>query len=417
MIYLIGDSILDQWVIGDVHRISPESPVPILNKKKINNTLGGASYVFRNLQNLDINCFFISTAASDFNGNLLKKKLDEKKTKHLNYSLLKSRKITTTKIRYLSSNKQLLRVDEEELLSDNNKLIDKAIKKIKKNSCVFLSDYGKGDINQKLINKIKKITKYIYVDPKQKAEIYKGCYLIKPNMNEFENWFGKFSVSKAKKKLEEYKWQYLVVTDGGDGSHLISKTSHHHFKNEHLRLTDVTGAGDVYFSIIAYGIFNNKNIIDSCRLASVVSSKSVSKLGTVPITPSDLNTKVIFTNGVFDILHYGHLSLLEYAKSLGQKLIVGINSDESVKMNKGDGRPYNSASVRKAQLEILPWVDEVIIFNNKTPYDLIEKLKPDIIVKGSDYNAKNVVGQNLAEIKIFKIKKGFSSTKYINQIK
>jgi D-beta-D-heptose 7-phosphate kinase/D-beta-D-heptose 1-phosphate adenosyltransferase len=151
-------------------------------------------------------------------------------------------------------------------------------------------------------------------------------------------------------------------------------------------------------------------------LACKAASQNVQRRGVHPVLLEDINNKVVFTNGVFDILHEGHLSLLKYAKSLGQKLIVAINSDQSVKINKGNNRPINKVSIRKRQLEILPWVDEVIIFNEKTPLNTIHKIKPDVIVKGGDYKKKEVIGNKLAPVIIFPFKNNFSTSAVIKKL-
>ena len=169
-------------------------------------------------------------------------------------------------------------------------------------------------------------------------------------------------------------------------------------------------------AIIAHGINQGKSVPDSCALACYGASRVVEKRGVTVVTKDDLNRGVVWTNGVFDILHTGHLKLLRHAATLGKKLIVGINSDNSVKRLKGKTRPINDVNERKAQLETLPWVDQVVVFEEDTPLNKIKEYQPDIIVKGGDYSFETVIGNNLAEVKIFPTVQGVSTTKTIGKI-
>jgi D-beta-D-heptose 7-phosphate kinase/D-beta-D-heptose 1-phosphate adenosyltransferase len=197
---------------------------------------------------------------------------------------------------------------------------------------------------------------------------------------------------------------------------LNHKNEYRHFKNKMVEVADTAGAGDAVLASLIYGFMNKFSIFDAVNLACKAASQNVQRRGVHPVLLEDINNKVVFTNGVFDILHEGHLSLLKYAKSLGQKLIVAINSDQSVKINKGNNRPINKVSIRKRQLEILPWVDEVIIFNEKTPLNTIHKIKPDVIVKGGDYKKKEVIGNKLAPVIIFPFKNNFSTSAVIKKL-
>jgi D-beta-D-heptose 7-phosphate kinase / D-beta-D-heptose 1-phosphate adenosyltransferase len=312
-------------------------------------------------------------------------------------------------------NQQIMRLDKENINQDL--LINKMIKKIKSNDVVVISDYNKGLIKKDSIKKILKKTKLCFIDPKQTPEIYKGAYLVKPNMKEYENWNGRFTLKSAFKFLKKNNWKWLLVTDGSNGMHILNhKSEYRHFKNKIVEVADTTGAGDAVLATLIYGFMNKFNMFDSVNLACKVASQNVQRRGVHPVLLEDINNKVVFTNGVFDILHEGHLSLLKYAKSLGKKLIVAINSDHSVKINKGNNRPINKVSIRKRQLEILPWVDEVIIFNEKTPLNTIHKIKPDIIVKGGDYKKKEVIGNKIAPVIIFPFKNNFSTSAVIKKL-
>ena len=176
------------------------------------------------------------------------------------------------------------------------------------------------------------------------------------------------------------------------------------------------GAGDTVLAIIAYGIERQMDIFEACQLACYGAARIVEQRGVAVITKKDLNKGVVFTNGVFDILHVGHLKLLKHAKTLGNKLIVGINSDASVKRIKGDQRPINDQHKRKEALLELGFIDDVVVFGEDTPLNAIEDIKPDIIVKGGDYIPETVVGNHLAEVVIFPTVQGHSTTKTIDNI-
>jgi D-beta-D-heptose 7-phosphate kinase/D-beta-D-heptose 1-phosphate adenosyltransferase len=237
-------------------------------------------------------------------------------------------------------------------------------------------------------------------------------------MKEYIEWFGHFNYDTARKKLKEYGWTWLVVTDGAEGVHVINQKENWHIKEDVREVADVTGAGDTFLAVLVYGYATkNMSIPESCQLACYASARNVEKRGVHPVTFDDLNRGVVWTNGVFDILHPGHLELLKYAKNLGKKLIVGINDDESVRRLKGNGRPVNNFATRKQQLEMLPWVDEVVVFGEDTPQQILEIIRPDIIVKGGDYTTETTVGNELAEVKIFPIVKGHSTTEIIGRIK
>ena len=185
---------------------------------------------------------------------------------------------------------------------------------------------------------------------------------------------------------------------------------------ETVEVSDVTGAGDCFIAGFVYALTKEYDYKKCLELAIRGSSESVKHLGTYILTEKDLQKRVVFTNGCFDVLHKGHLTLLKEARSLGDKLIVGVNSDGSVKRLKGSDRPINDVATRVAQLEVLPWIDEVHTFTEDTPYELIKKLKPDLIVKGGDYTVEEIVGHDLAPVHIVPTVKGFSTTATLEKI-
>ena len=413
MIRIFGDIILDVWINGQYERNSPEAPVKILDVNTVTHNLGGASNVAININNLRNNVKLYGSIGNDNNGfilyNLLKKNKIKSKIKF-------TKNITTTKTRLIDSqNKHLLRVDIEKKNKIN--FIDSSFKKeIKKEDMIIICDYDKGAIKKNTIKKILKYNKNLFIDPKNKPEYYKGAFLVKPNMKLFEKWVGKFSIVKSLNLINKMKWEWLIVTDSGNGVYVINKLGdYQHYSYKAKQVLDVTGAGDTFISALCHYVNLGLNIFQSSDLACYLSTKAVEKSKVHILNFNDIYKKKIFTNGVFDILHKGHFELLKYSKKLGKKLIIGLNSDSSVKMNKGKNRPHNTFEVRKKNLLKLGFVDQVIKFNSKTPLNLIKKIKPDIIVKGGDYKKNNVVGNKISEVKIFKIIDGYSSTSLINK--
>lgn len=414
MIKLFGDIMLDKWIYGVNHRISPEAASLILLEKKKTFSLGGAANLALSLSYLNLRIKLFSVSGKDNESKIL---INLLKKNSVNFFIKKIKNCTTTKTRMIGNfGQQIMRLDKEEFSED--KSINQMIKKINFKDIVVISDYGKGFIKDDSIKRILKKTKLVFVDPKQKPEIYRGAYLVKPNMKEYECWNGKFSIKSAINFLKKYDWKWLLITDGSNGIHVLNwKGQYKHFKEEPKEIADTTGAGDVVLAALIYGFVNKLNIFESAKLACKAASKNVQKRGVSPILLEDVKSKIVFTNGVFDILHEGHLSLLKYAKSLGGKLVVAINSDQSVKKNKGNERPINDVNIRKQQLEILPWVDQVMVFKEKTPLNLIRQIRPDIIVKGGDYKKKEVVGSNFSKVILFPFKKNFSTSRILNKLK
>ena len=410
MIKIIGDIMLDVWIEGQANRVSPEGPVLVLKEHNKRYSIGGAGNVAVNIANLKVPCELYGAVGQDEAGKkLIKLFLNKDIHPKLNYN----HSITTTKTRIIGQGgKHVLRLDKEENYS-NEITID-----CNENDIAIVSDYNKGVIKKDTISKLLEKTKYVIVDPKQSADTYDGAYIVKPNMKEYKEWNGVFSISDALKFMREHQWTWLIVTDGSNGAHVLCTTGEYQLLKEKAKdVADVTGAGDTFLSVLAYGISKDINIFECCKLACMASARNVEQRGVVPVTLNDLQKGVIFTNGVFDILHIGHLELLKYAKSLGKKLIVGINSDDSVKKIKGPDRPINNEDKRVKQLMMLPWVDEVKVFEEDNPHKLMKEVMPDIIVKGGDWTVQTTVGNELAEVRIFPRIEGHSTSDIIEKIK
>ena len=442
-ITVIGDVMIDWYLHGESSRISPEAPVPVVNFKESKFQLGGAANVANNLKHLEIEPFLIGAIGNDHFGSLLKEHLKAEKIK-FNLSTEKSFQ-TICKQRLMSSNQQLARIDYEKYFhgSKLTNIFNTFIRNIAKTDLIIVSDYGKGTIfnARKLIQSAKKLKKKILIDPKGKDfRKYKGANLITPNKAEFENIMGKVGskrdlANKAKKMLEDLNLESLIVTLGSEGMYVLTKSNKKitgDFINAYPQeVFDVSGAGDTTISALGAALSEGNDIFSAAEFANLAASISVSKLGTSTVSKDEVTSLeaskgnkeqvIVFTNGCFDIIHSGHLDLLKEARSYGDKLIVGLNSDKSISKLKGSDRPIIGQSERKKILSALKFVDEVIIFNEENPLKLIKKLKPSILVKGADYAKEQVVGGEFVEsyggeIKLVKLTKGKSSSKIINKL-
>ena len=442
-ITVIGDVMIDWYLHGESSRISPEAPVPVVNFKESKFQLGGAANVANNLKHLEIEPFLIGAVGKDHFGSLLKEHLKEEKIK---FNLLSEKSFQTIcKQRLMSSNQQLARIDYEQYFhaSKLSNILNTFTKNIAKTDLIIVSDYGKGTVSnaRKLIQSARKFKKKILIDPKGKDFTkYKGANLITPNKSEFEKIMGKVGSkkdleNKTKKMLEHLDLESLIVTLGSEGMYVLTKSNKKiigNFINAYPQeVFDVSGAGDTTISALGAALSEDNDIFSAAEFANLAASISVSKLGTSTVSKDEVTNLeasksnkeqvIVFTNGCFDIIHSGHLDLLKEAKSYGDKLIVGLNSDKSVSKLKGPERPIVGQSERKKILSALKFVDEVIIFNEENPLKLIKKLKPSILVKGADYTKEQVVGGTFVEsyggeIKLVKLTKGKSSSKIINRL-
>ena len=442
-ITVIGDVMIDWYLHGESSRISPEAPVPVVKFKESKFQLGGAANVANNLKHLEIEPFLIGATGNDHFGSLLKEHLKAEKIK---FNLTSEKSFQTIcKQRLMSSNQQLARIDYEQYFHGGKltNTFNTFIKNIAKTDLIIVSDYGKGTIfnARKLIQSAKKLKKKILIDPKGKDFTkYKGANLITPNKSEFENIMGKVGskrdlANKAKKMLEHLNLESLIVTLGSEGMYVLKKSNKKiigDFINAYPQeVFDVSGAGDTTISALGAALSEGNDIFSAAEFANLAASISVSKLGTSTVSIDEVTNLesskgnkeqvIVFTNGCFDIIHSGHLDLLKEARSYGDKLIVGLNSDKSISKLKGPERPIIVQSERKKILLALKYVDEVIIFNEENPLKLIKKLKPSILVKGADYTKEQVIGGEFVEsyggqIKLVKLAKGKSTSNIINKI-
>ncbi len=458
-VLVIGDIMLDRYIFGSVSRISPEAPVPILKTEKERETLGGAANVAHNIAMLKAHCSLIGVAGDYQNKTTLSGMLNKLK---VDTTLIDSGQHTTTKTRVIGERQQIVRIDYEDILNPSPEIyqiLTKSIdKKITATDAVIISDYGKGlifkDLCRDIIEKSNKIGKITIVDPKGADwSKYSGATIITPNVKELGEASGQSlpntdkDITDAGKKIrEKYGLKYLVVTRSEKGISIIAEKLVTHLPTQAQEVYDVSGAGDTVVATLACALGSGFSIEEAVAIANTAAGVVVSKIGTVPVTYSELlracsgnengaaiplnqllgwlnefraeGQKIVFTNGCFDILHRGHVDYLRKARKLGDLLVVGLNSDESTRRLKGPSRPINKQEDRAFMLAALDCVDYVVIFDEDTPYELLSQIKPDLLVKGGDYKPDQVAGREFAgEVAIIDFVNGYSTTSIVERMK
>jgi D-beta-D-heptose 7-phosphate kinase / D-beta-D-heptose 1-phosphate adenosyltransferase len=435
-VLVVGDVMLDRYWHGPTSRISPEAPVPVVKVEQTEDRPGGAANVALNVAALGAGASLTGLVGNDEAAQVLAQTMAAAKVhsdfQHSNHHP------TITKLRVISRHQQLIRMDFEDTFSreDAQTLSEKACQLLAPVGALVLSDYAKGALSdpQPLIQAAKAAGIPVLVDPKgSDFSRYKGATVLTPNLNEFEAIVGRCDneqelVVKGEQLMREHELQALLVTRGEHGMTLLRPQEPElHLPARAREVFDVTGAGDTVISVLAAALAAGEEMPNAVALANLAAGIVVGKLGTAAISAPELRRavnieqgsergavtleqlaiiledarahgeKVVFTNGCFDIIHAGHVGYLEQAKQLGDRLVVAINSDESVIRLKGPGRPINPTDRRMAVLAGLEAVDWVISFNGDTPESLITELKPDILVKGGDYDKEGVVGWQIVE--------------------
>lgn len=456
-IIVFGDVMLDKYIYSKAKKINSETPNIVFEFIKNEFKLGGSGNVAKNLSLLNFEVFFLSDLGTKSDNSKILNNLLDKFNVNYSYSI-NSQKNLTIKNRYMCLQNQVFRIDNEDdtdISSEMESMILTNFKNIiNSNNIKYLivSDYNKGLVTEYLCTQIillcNKNNIKVFIDPKLKNCMkYNNSFLLKPNRNEFINICQQlnikidndiFNVANLQLVYKKLNLEYLVVTLDKDGIILYNdnKIQKINTKIEN-NILDITGAGDTVLCSIVYYYNIINNMTQSVINANKIGSYSVSHLGcldlNIPlfdriltnkkllsideINILDRSKKIIFTNGCFDILHSGHIQYLQKSKNLGDILIVGLNSDESVKKNKGPSRPINNQQERYLVLSSLPFIDYIIIFEEKNPYKLISKLIPNILVKGADYKLEEVIGRNLVEkVVLMDVKKGFSTSNIINRI-
>ncbi len=456
-ISVLGDLMLDRYLFGKSDRISPEAPVPVVNISKTEDRAGGAANVAINLNQLGIQTNLLGLLGDDQEGQNLENILSKAGVRcHL--KKIKSTN-TTVKTRIQSRGQQLIRFDKD---SSNNESIflDNEINNIIINSnALIVSDYEKGATVgiEKILKFCRKNNVLTLVDPKGLCfKKYKFAGVLTPNENEFEAVVGKCRdenemLKRSSELISDLQLEAILITRGHKGMLLVTEDGgFNHLQAEARDVYDVTGAGDTVISVLAASIAAGEKIIDAAKLANIAAGIVVGKIGVESVSPSQLKNKInqkkqsgvcsieeieniskiaredgrkiVMTNGCFDILHAGHIKYLEEAKALGDTLIIAINDDESVVRLKGKHRPINPLSDRMKVLDGLASSDFIVPFGEDTPIELINLIKPDILVKGGDYSINDVVGADEVreyggDVKILSYLDGYSSSKIIEKLK
>lgn len=464
-VLVIGDIMLDQYIYGDTHRISPEAPVPVVKKHDFEDKPGGAGNVALNISKLGAQVTLLAMCGDDPEGDALNRYLSENK---ISNELIRTSLPTIKKTRILSKHQQLLRIDTESTYNDldHTELVNKAKQLISQHDTIVLSDYAKGTLTpvlQTLIKLARDQGKIVIVDPKESdLSHYKNAHWITPNLNEFLSASDKQTdeeslESRAKTLIRDNNFDGILLTRSEKGMSLYSKNSSTlHLPAKVREVFDVTGAGDTVIALVAIGLSVTHNLGIVIELANIAAGIVVGKMGAAFVTPDEFKTeikqaefsnldrqfgvididsllhelntarlageRIVFTNGCFDILHTGHARYLEEAKALGDRLIVAVNSDDSVKSLKGEHRPIVPLKERMHLLESLKFVDWVIAFNEDTPEQLICQVLPDILTKGGDYKAEEIAGHqcvldNGGSVEILSFTDNVSTSEIIRRIK
>lgn len=474
-IAVVGDVMLDRFVWGKVRRISPEAPVPVLEVSREETRLGGAANVANNLASLGASTVCYGCIGNDHNGQIALKLLKDAGIGTAGIVKASDRH-TIIKTRMIAHAQQVIRVDSENtqpLASVvESAVFDRLRRNVDRYDAILISDYNKGMLTKNLLHRIirlaKSLNKPVIIDPKGRDYAkYHGATGITPNLSETELAAGmditddKTLKSSALKLLKKLNLEFIVVTRGEKGMSLFNKDGSSTYVPARARAVyDVTGAGDTVLAALGFALANGIGIADSVKLANYAAGIVVGKLGTATTNLAELrdyisesagtaeNTeigtarkimpvsgietvlaghrkagrKIVFTNGCFDILHSGHVRTLAFSKSCGDVLVVGLNSDKSVRNIKGDTRPILKLAERQEILSAIEYVDFIVVFDAPTPDKLIHAVRPDVLVKGADWKGKKVVGEDFVKsyggrVRFVPLVKGVSTTDIIMRFK
>lgn len=460
-VLVYGDLMLDRYWYGNASRISPEAPVPVVQVKDTQSRPGGAANVALNIAELgsEVSLFGLvgeDQAAADLEAQLIES--------HIQSYLHRIKDCpTVTKLRVLGQNQQLIRMDFERGFNgvDDASLIEQYKARLADVHVVVLSDYAKGALQhvKQLIALANDQGVPVLIDPKSSDfSVYSGAMLITPNLKEFEGVLGRCAdveemIVKARKLLHECQIQSILITRGKEGMLLVQQNAEPvNLSTKAREVYDVTGAGDTVISIMAAAVSCQLDLVQAAQLANLGAGIVVGKLGAATVSIPELrralqrqsgshlgilteeelvlavsdarahDEDIVMTNGCFDILHAGHVQYLEQAKSLGKRLIVAVNDDDSIRRLKGSDRPVNSVENRMAVLSSLRAVDWVVPFSEDTPARLIGKILPNMLVKGGDYTPDEIAGSdavitNGGEVRVLDLKEGCSTSFIIKKIK
>ncbi len=436
----VGDVMLDTFVYGIVERISPEAPVPVFKTHRQFSILGGAGNVVRNIEALGGKTVFLGLIGKDDVGKKVSQLLEELPSTTSLLFTEKERK-TPHKTRFVCQGQQVLRVDEESIAEIQEAtakvLLEAYLSYLSSCQVVVLSDYAKGGLLssflcERLIEEACQRGIPVIVDPKgDNYRRYKGATLLTPNLKELKAMTqlpchaNEEIITAAHHLRIETGVVSVLITRGQDGMTFVNEKENHHIQAKAREVYDVSGAGDTVMATLALALATEESFFRAIELANKAAGIVVGKAGTAVVTPEELkngfsfsnekkihtleellpllaqwrrqNQRLGFTNGCFDLLHLGHLHILKESRKTCDRLIIGLNSDSSVKRLKGESRPVQSEETRASVLAALEVVDAVIIFDEDTPFNLISTILPDILVKGADYRIDQVVGADVVQ--------------------
>ncbi|HYM01593.1 MAG TPA: D-glycero-beta-D-manno-heptose-7-phosphate kinase [Stellaceae bacterium] len=439
----VGDVMVDHFVYGRVERVSPEAPIPVLRVEREEGSLGGAGNVLRNLHALGAHARFVSAIGNDTAGREVTRLIGA--LGGVDAHILTERgRTTTVKTRYVAGTQQMLRADREQVAPLNDVSRRKFLDLVRKVSpdcqATVVSDYAKGVLSNgvaaEVIATARAAGNIVVVDPKgTDYSAYRGATVLKPNRRELGDATKRRIESEneiigaARALIDDFDFAAVLVSLGQDGILLVeARGETHRLGAEAREVYDVSGAGDTVVAVLAAALAAGASFRDAARLANVAAGVVVGKVGTAVVHANELaetlvdrdtleSRKVLplalaldhvarwrrnglrigFTNGCFDLLHPGHVALLSQARTACDRLVVGINSDASVRRLKGAGRPVQNETARAAVLASLASVDLVIVFEEDTPRTLIVEIRPDVLVKGADYRLDQVVGADIVQ--------------------
>ncbi|GKX51425.1 bifunctional D-glycero-beta-D-manno-heptose-7-phosphate kinase/D-glycero-beta-D-manno-heptose 1-phosphate adenylyltransferase HldE [Budvicia aquatica] len=460
-VMVVGDVMLDRYWHGPASRISPEAPVPVVKVNTVEDRPGGAANVAMNIASLGGSSRLVGLTGMDEAARVLNTKLAEVNVKC--DFVTSATHPTITKLRVLSRNQQLLRLDFEEGFEgvDAQLILDRVQQALPHLGALVLSDYAKGALSsiQQLIQAARRANVPVLIDPKgADFERYRGATLLTPNLSEFEAVVGHCKnddelVKRGTKLIEEFELSALLITRSENGMTLLQPgKAPFHMPTQAQEVFDVTGAGDTVIGVLSASLASGLSLEEACFLANAAAGVVVGKIGTSTVSPIELENairgradtgfgvmdeaqlkkavaharlrgeKVVMTNGCFDILHAGHVSYLANARKLGDRLIVAVNSDASTRRLKGETRPVNPLAQRMIVLSALEAVDWVVAFDEDTPQRLIADILPDLLVKGGDYQPKDIAGSQEVwaaggDVQVLNFEDGCSTSNIIKTIK
>lgn len=463
---VVGDLMLDEYVWGTVERISPEAPVQVVEVRRKELRLGGAGNVINNLLTLACQVDVVSVVGEDDDGRFLLQRLQERGIERHGVFAQPDR-VTSRKTRVLASNQQIVRIDQESTAAvtpqSEERIITHVRAAVSSLDVMFLSDYRKGVLSDRVLREVITIGRAagvpVLVDPKGENYLkYRGATLLTPNRKEAQLASGVTISDEAtlllagRKLREELELDALVLTRSEEGMTIFASGGEINLPTVAREVYDVSGAGDTVLALLGLGLAQKLSLEEAARLANLGAGIVVGKVGTSTVSPREMldavgltqseadmkikmadalgellaaerlkGRKVVFTNGCFDLLHVGHVKYLQAARRLGDLLVLGLNSDDSIRRLKGPSRPLIGEEERAHILAALNCIDHVVVFNEDTPLELITALRPDILVKGGDYKPEGVVGKDLVEswggrVELINFVDGKSTTNIINKI-